>query len=169
MTQYDPDAIYFYAQTEAYAEFSNFAPYGVAIDDMWWRTVEHYFQAQKFDDPTYRERIRGCTQPKQAKALGMTRALPIRADWDDVRDEIMQRAVTTKFATHAALAEMLLATGNRQIVENAPMDYYWGCGADGTGQNRLGLILMAVRETLRHSAPIAAGHGGSKERDKGQK
>lgn len=169
MTPFAPDTIYFYAQTDPYAAFSNFAPYGVAMDDVWWRTVEHYFQAQKFEDAAYRERIRACAQPKQAKALGMTRALPIRSDWDAVRETIMQQAVAVKFVTHPALTEMLLATGDRQIVENAPMDYFWGCGADGSGQNRLGRILMDVRDTLRRSAPIATRHGGGKKRDRRQK
>mgnify|MGYP003606149007 CR=1 FL=1 len=62
------DTVYFYAQTDDYAEFSNFAPYGVAVDGLWWPTVEHCFQAQKFDDPAYRERIRVARRPKDAKA-----------------------------------------------------------------------------------------------------
>jgi N-glycosidase YbiA len=41
-----------------------------------------------------------------------------------------------------------LATGDEEIVENAPEDYYWGCGADGSGQNKLGQILMRVRREL---------------------
>jgi len=46
--------IYFYSQTEEYSEFSNFTPDGVELDDEWWPTVEHYFQAQKFLDEDYR-------------------------------------------------------------------------------------------------------------------
>ena len=54
-----------------------------------------------------------------------------------------------KFTTHQVLAEMLLSTDERKIVENAPMDAYWGCGPDGLGQNKLGNILVAVRQRLR--------------------
>ncbi|MEQ9606295.1 MAG: NADAR domain-containing protein [Kiloniellaceae bacterium] len=50
---------------------------------------------------------------------------------------------------HAALAELLLSTAEEPIVENAPGDYYWGCGKDGTGLNRLGEILMETRAILR--------------------
>lgn len=141
--------IYFYAQTDAYAEFSNFAKYGVAFDDLWWPTVEHYFQAMKFEDAAYREKIRRASKPKDAKALGMTRALPLRTDWEDVKDGIMAEAVELKFRTHATPRELLLGTGDQNIVENAPMDAYWGCGPDGQGLNKLGRILMAVRATLR--------------------
>lgn len=45
----------------------------------------------------------------------------------------------------------MLATGDEDIVENAPSDYYWGCGADGSGKNMLGKILMEVRNTLNES------------------
>jgi hypothetical protein len=58
------------------------------------------------------------------------------------------KAVLRKFETHADIREVLLSTGNELIVENAPGDYYWGCGADGSGKNRLGQILMEVREIL---------------------
>ena len=143
------DTVYFYAQTDDYAEFSNFAPYGVAVDGLWWPTVEHCFQAQKFDDPAYRERIRVARRPKDAKALGMTRQLPLRPDWETVKDGVMLDAVRIKFQTHAKLARLLVSTGERLIVENAPMDSYWGCGPDGSGLNKLGHILMKVREDLQ--------------------
>jgi predicted NAD-dependent protein-ADP-ribosyltransferase YbiA (DUF1768 family) len=34
-------------------------------------------------------------------------------------------------------------------VENAPGDYYWGIGKNGTGLNKLGKILVSVREQLK--------------------
>lgn len=145
------DPIYFYAQTDPFAEFSNFAPYGVEMDGLWWRTVEHYFQAMKFEDAPYRARIRRAHKPKDAKGLGMTRALPLRADWEEVKDGVMLDAVRVKFATHPVPRDLLLSTGDALIVENAPMDAYWGCGPDGQGLNRLGQILMRVRAELAPS------------------
>lgn len=141
--------IYFYGQTDLYAEFSNFAPYGIEMDGIWWRTVEHYFQAQKFIDNAYRVRISKTSTPKKAKALGRTRTLPIRDDWDSVRDEIMLVAVRKKFTTHPNLKALLLSTGVESLAEAAHGDYYWGIGADGTGQNKLGNILEQVRSELR--------------------
>ncbi|MGL4236894.1 NADAR family protein [Tabrizicola sp.] len=148
-SMFPEDAIYFYSQTEAFSEFSNFAPFGVELDGLWWPTVEHYFQAQKFEDAGYREQIRRARRPKDAKALGMTRSLALRSDWEEVKEGIMHRAVLTKFRTHPVLAQLLMSTGDRLLVENAPMDAYWGCGPDGSGQNKLGKILMAIRSELR--------------------
>ena len=141
--------IYFYAQTDEYSEFSNFAPFGVEMDDEWWRTVEHYFQAQKFLNPEYQSRIRKSSKPKDASAMGRTRDVPLRPDWETVKDQIMYDAVKKKFETHPEIRRLLLATGDQDIVENAPMDPYWGCGSDGTGLNKLGKILMRVREELQ--------------------
>jgi ribA/ribD-fused uncharacterized protein len=146
--------IYFYsAREEPYGCFSNFAPYGFLLDGKWWPTSEHYFQAQKFAGTPYEERIRKARSPKIAARMGRRRKHPLRADWERVKDEIMRRAVMRKFETHADIREILFSTGETPIVENAPKDYYWGCGADGTGENRLGAILMDVRDTLRENDP----------------
>ncbi len=81
--------------------------------------------------------------------MGRDRKHPLRRDWEQVKDEIMQQGVLRKFETHADIREILLATGDELIIENSPIDYYWGCGKDGSGKNRLGEILMTVREILR--------------------
>jgi hypothetical protein len=44
---------------------------------------------------------------------------------------------------------VLLGAGNARIVEHTEKDRYWGDGGDGSGRNRLGQILMQVREELR--------------------
>jgi N-glycosidase YbiA len=38
--------------------------------------------------------------------------------------------------------------GNEELIENTSTDY-WGCGTNKTGRNKLGQILMEVREELR--------------------
>jgi len=152
--------IYFYTPREQpYGCFSNFSRHGIAMDDVWWPTVEHYFQAQKFAgtantantaNADYVERIHRASTPKQAAQLGRSRSVPLRADWEQVKDDIMLAAVQRKFETHEAIRTILLAAGDEEIVENAPGDYYWGGGADGSGLNRLGTTLMEVRARLRH-------------------
>ncbi len=143
------EPIYFYTPDEAYGAFSNFSRHGVEMDGLWWPTVEHYFQAQKFDDATARERIRKVSTPKQAAALGRDRSMPLRADWEMVKVDIMAAAVLKKFTTHAEPRALLLSTNERSLVEAAPGDYFWGAGQDGTGENHLGRILMDVRRQMR--------------------
>lgn len=144
--------IYFYSRNDAYAWLSNFSAHGFELDGSYWPTVEHWFQAQKFPDTPMVEQIRRARDPKRAKSLGRSRATPLRRDWEEVKDEVMYRGVRRKFETHDDLRKMLLETGTEDLAENAPGDYYWGTGGDGSGQNRLGKILMRVREELRGAA-----------------
>ncbi|MEZ2225658.1 NADAR family protein [Microcoleus sp.] len=142
-------AIYFYSTRDEYGSFSNFSAHGFELDGEYWPTSEHYFQAQKFPGTHHSDRIRQLKTPKDAAKMGRDRTLPLRSDWEQVKDEIMKKAVLRKFETHGEIRKILLATGDEEIVENSPIDYYWGCGKDGSGKNMLGQILMAVREILR--------------------
>jgi N-glycosidase YbiA len=140
--------IRFFSRHDAYAELSNFAPFGFEEGGVRWSTVEHYFQAQKFADPAHRERIARAHRPQQAKTLGQSRSVSIRQDWDSVRDEVMLDALRLKFAD-PALRRLLLDTKSRPLIEDSPYDRYWGVGRDGKGCNRLGQLLMELREELR--------------------
>lgn len=143
-------AIYFYSSREKpYGCFSNFSAHGLTLDGVWWPTSEHYFQAQKFVGTPHADQIRQVKLPKDAARLGRQRTRPLRPDWEAVKDDVMRQAVLCKFETHADIRDILLSTGNQDLVENAPGDYYWGCGQNGTGKNMLGKILMEVRERLR--------------------
>ncbi len=141
--------IYFYTPHDAYGCFSNFSAHGVKLKELWWPTAEHYFQAQKFAGTPHEALIRLAKTPKQAAAMGRDRSRPLRSDWQDVKDDVMREVVRQKFRTHTAIRQVLLDTGSEELVEHAPGDYYWGCGADGSGKNMLGKILMEVREELR--------------------
>ncbi|OUL34152.1 Swarming motility protein ybiA [Nostoc sp. T09] len=141
--------IYFYTVREQYGCFSNFSPHGFELDELYWPTSEHYFQAQKFVGTLHVEQIRLVKNPKEAARMGRERSRPLRQDWEQVKDDIMRKAVLRKFETHADIKEILFSTGNEEIIENSPIDFYWGCGSDGSGKNMLGIILMEVREILR--------------------
>lgn len=141
-------AIYFYKINDEYGCFSNFAHYGFELDGKWWMTSEHYFQAQKFCGTEYEETIRLLDNPMKAAEMGRNRELPLRADWEQVKDDIMRKAVLAKFTQNKDIKNVLLSTGKETIVENTSNDYYWGCGKDGSGKNMLGIILMELREKL---------------------
>jgi ribA/ribD-fused uncharacterized protein len=143
--------IYFYLPRDPYGWLSNFSPHGVALDGAFWPTVEHYFQAAKFvtTDPGHAAAIRRVARPRDAAAMGRDRRRPLRADWESVKDDIMRRAVRCKFESHSEIRALLLGTGDEELVEASPVDFYWGAGQDGSGLNRLGRILMDERAVLR--------------------
>ncbi len=142
-----PETLYFYTKTMPFWGLSNFAPPGIEAQGVYWHTVEHYFQAQKFAEPTARERIRRAATPKEARALGQSREYQLRKDWDDVREHVMLDALRLKFRNPEAKA-LLLSTNDRPLVEASPFDYIWAAGQDGSGLNRLGQLLVQVRSEL---------------------
>ncbi|EAZ94177.1 NADAR family protein [Crocosphaera chwakensis] len=144
-------SIYFFSKTNDWYELSNFYTFGFVDDDnLYWPTVEHYFQAMKFSEQKYqkyRENIRLAETPGKAKKLGQTREIPLRKDWETVKEEVMLYALRKKFS-HPKMKTILLKTETRHLYENSPYDYYWGIGKQHTGKNRLGELLMKVREEL---------------------
>lgn len=143
------DVVNFYSVSDEFGQFSNFAPFPINLDGERWPTSEHYFQAQKFDDDAYRQKIRKDNSPAQAARLGQDRKQKLRLDWENVKVGIMREAVLAKFTQHEELRTLLLSTGDAKIVEHTDNDDYWGDGGDGSGRNMLGRILMEVRERLR--------------------
>ena len=156
------EPLYFYTSQGPSGYLSNFSPHGIVLDELYWPTVEHYYQAQKYAGTAHAEDVRQAQGPGHAKRLGRRQDWPLRPDWEEVKVDVMRRAVLRKFWTHPGIRAALLATGDRPLVENAPTDTFWGCGADGSGRNMLGIILMDVRAALRAQAgagiKIVGGH-----------
>jgi ribA/ribD-fused uncharacterized protein len=145
--------IHFYSTTGEYGCFSNFSRHAVYLRGKRWPTSEHFFQAQKFRGTDHEEAVRRCKTPREAARLGRSRKLPLRRDWEAVKDDVMLEAVRAKFTQHEELTAILLGTGDALLVEHTANDAYWGDGGDGSGCNRLGQILMAVRAELRREEP----------------
>lgn len=137
-----------------YAFLSNFYPSPITDGNLIFPTVEHMFQAAKTISIEEYEEIAAADTPGQAKRLG--RKITLRDDWEKVKDEIMYNALYLKFSI-PELCEKLLATGNEELVEgNIWHDNTWGnCTCDRCkdieGKNKLGKLLMQVREEIRSS------------------
>ena len=149
LTEHVPAEFLFYALGDEYGCFSNFSPHPFKLRGKRWPTSEHYFQAHKFAGTQYEEAIRKAKSPMIAARMGRSRKRPLRRDWESIKVRVMREAVLAKFQAHDDIREILLATGSEKIVEDTTRDYYWGCGAKGNGKNKLGLVLMEVRDQLR--------------------
>jgi ribA/ribD-fused uncharacterized protein len=145
----------------AYRFLSNFYPSQIVdAAGTEWPTVEHYFQAMKCVDPGNVSAIRLAARPGVAKQIG--RSIQLRPDWEEVKDSVMYAGLRAKFAPGTELANMLLWTNDAILVEgNVWHDQYWGdcrcneqlanprSGCLTPGENKLGLLLMVVRDELR--------------------
>lgn len=110
-------------------------------------SVEHAYQAAKAKRKEDYLAIMSCESPGIAKRMG--RRIAIRDDWERIKDEVMLYFVRQKFYDNRNLGRLLLATGDAELIEgNHWNDQYWGV-CNGKGQNKLGKILMQVREELK--------------------
>jgi len=146
------EVIRFFSTKGQYGCFSNFSRHPVELDGKVWKTSEHYYQAQKFDDPILQEKIRNTKTPKVAAAIGRDKSLPIKQNWDAIKENVMCRVLRAKFDQNLTARDTLLTTGDATLIEDSPWDWYWGCGKDDTGKNRLGVLLMELRKELCDNA-----------------
>jgi N-glycosidase YbiA len=144
--------IRFYKTNDEYGGFSNFYNSPIKLKGKIWTTVEHYFQAQKFPNTEYEEKIRLTVSPVTAAKMGRDRQLPLRFDWENVKKSIMLEAITAKFTQNPDLKKLLLSTKNLPIIEHTKNDSYWGDGGNGLGKNMLGRLLVEVRNGLVQSS-----------------
>jgi N-glycosidase YbiA len=157
--------ILFFARDRAAFHFmSHFHPAPIALDGLVWPTVEHYYQAHKSEDPTYRRAVHAAKSASHAKRLAASPTAPRRVsfqswfrlhdavprpDWDVVKVDVMRAADWAKYSQHADLGRLLLATGDAELVEDARRDPFWGTGPDDAGLNMAGRVLMEVRQRLK--------------------
>ena len=132
-----------------YRFLSNFYPAAVYLDGVQYPTVEHAFQAAKSTRRQYREKILMTESPGKAKREG--RSLPVSdmiPQWERIRLEVMADLLMQKFF-HPDLRAQLLATGEEELIEgNTWGDTFWGV-CRGEGLNKLGQLLMVVRQMYR--------------------
>ena len=132
---------------DEYFFLSNFYPVEIKLDGIVYPNAEAAFQAQKTLDVEERRKFSMLKNPVQAKRLG--RKVKLRDDWEEVKLDIMTEVVAQKFLQHPHLIEMLLQTGDEELIEgNKWGDRFWGV-CKGKGENHLGKILMKIRDAYK--------------------
>jgi ribA/ribD-fused uncharacterized protein len=147
------DAIRFYRSNEKpYGPFSNLYRRPVEFEGITYPTSEHAYQAGKALRPAVREWIQAAPTPAlAAMAAHGLYTWDVVPNWADIKFDRMRRVLRAKFAQHADLAELLISTGSKRLVEagtmNNAVNRLWGEVA-GLGQNMLGVMLMEIRAEL---------------------
>lgn len=113
-------------------------------------TVEHYYQAMKFyvQDPRFRI-ILNQDDPDAARLLTKEPEYRDgrRKNFDQRKYIIMECGLRAKFAQNPDAAEMLKNTGDAILIKSCPVCYKCGFG-EGSGENRIGKVLMRIRAEL---------------------
>ena len=149
---------------ESFGGLSNMASgFPLRINGVRVPTSEALYQACRFPHlPDVQREIIGQHSPMTAKMKSKTHRKDSREDWDQVRTKIMRWCLRVKLAqNYDEFARLLLATKDRQIVEQSRKDDYWGAKvADTTdetliGRNILGRLLMELREEIKNDSAEA--------------
>ncbi|MBN2737036.1 MAG: NADAR family protein [Spirochaetales bacterium] len=129
---------------------------------------EQWMMAEKarlFNDDKTRRKIYELNDPELIKRAGREICNFNQKIWDLNKYQIVLYGNYLKFSQNEDLAEYLLATNEKVIVEANPYDRIWGIGLtcnqknienpkNWIGQNLLGFILMEIRDILRSNEEL---------------
>ena len=135
---------------------SNFYTVPISFEGIMFPSVEHAYQAAKSLDEEVRLRIMRIGSAGQAKRAG--KKVILRPNWESLKLDIMLELLRRKFY-FKDMQQMLLDTGEDEIVEeNYWKDTFWGT-CNGVGENHLGKLLMKIRQELRNGQQLHAPYG----------
>lgn len=154
MTEYHgldtPEQVFFYEQD--FYVLSNFSAFNLRWKGLLYPTAEAAYQATKFYGTTYQpvaDVIRQAPSAHEAFKIAEKNRSKARWDWPEVRVDVMREILRAKAGQHEYVRRKLLATGDRELVENSWRDAFWGWGPNHDGLNMLGKLWMEVRSELR--------------------
>ena len=154
-----PERVCFYEQD--FYVLSNFSSFSLHWKFQRFATSEAAYHYEKFSStaPSIAKAIRLAISAHEAFKIAEAHKERRRPDWDDVKLDVMRDILRAKADQHEYVRRKLLATGDRELVENSWRDDFWGWGPNKDGQNWLGRLWMEVRQELRTAA---LGGGGER-------
>lgn len=137
--------------TREFHPLSNFAAFRIEWRGRTWPTAEHAYQAAKFLEinPEIADQIQEAKSPYKAKEIAHEHEDKVADRFYESNVKLMKEICRAKLDQHQKVREKLTQTGDRRIVEDSPNDKFWGTGADGSGENKLGKIWMQLRDELQ--------------------
>lgn len=150
-----PERVCFYEHD--FYPLSNFSSFQVEWSGFTFATSEHLYHWLKFStgepaDLSIARAIANAPSAHEAFKIAEANKASRRADWDEVKVPFMRRIIRAKVDQHEYVRRKLLATGDRELVENSWRDDFWGWGPNRDGQNMLGRLWMELRAELRTGA-----------------
>ena len=142
--------IEFYKEFGEYGYLANYSNHGFYVNDVFYKTVEHYYQSEKYSDNEIKQKIINAPTPKEASTIGRDRKNIRKKDFKLIKNDVMYKGIYEKFIQNKSIMYKLIETRNKTIVEKTVDEYYWGIGKDESGDNNIGKILMKVRTDIKN-------------------
>lgn len=115
----------------------------MTIGGVTYPTLEHAYQASKFNDKALKFLISKTDDVSEARRIGKSNK--IRSDFD--RLSVMNSLLHKKFFDNANFGKELANLSGPIVMEGH--DDFWGTGNDGFGDNEMGQLLESIRDELR--------------------
>lgn len=126
---------------------SNMRQYPIFAFNRMFRASENLYQFSKLPHNLREEYIDRFAKMHPFKAKKMTRKLPVREDWDEIKLKVMFDVLKLKFSQHPYLLKKLLQIEGPLAEFNTWRDTYWGYDLNlRRGENHLGKLLMLLRD-----------------------
>lgn len=160
-----PEFIGFWHEYDEYGCLSNWYKAGFEYAGKHFASVEQFMMYHKlmsFRQYDLADQVMRTDDPAEAKKIGRTHFDNFDDKlWTRISSTIVKRGVRAKFVQNPDLMRELLATGNAVLAECSPYDKVWGIGLapddervydtrKWDGKNKLGRILMTLREEFRN-------------------
>ncbi len=127
---------------------SPFSAHEVGLNGVIYKTAEHAYQALRMKEPA-QTNIASASSPLEAwRRAQIAKEEGILDESIDKR-ALMEEIFRAKLAQHIDVRDILLETGDAELLKVYDTDYYWGTGADGTGENQMGKLWMKLRAELK--------------------
>jgi ribA/ribD-fused uncharacterized protein len=140
--------IFFYEQD--YYIFSNFSAFALIWKGIRFDTSEAAYHWEKFSyHPFIQDAIRTAISAHEAFKIAEKNKSVRLPNWDSVKVDIMRKILWAKVRQHEYVRRKLIATGDRELIENSWRDNFWGWGPNHDGKNQLGKLWMEIRSELR--------------------
>ena len=140
-------SIDFYKEFGPLGYLANYSNHSFFDNGIFYKTVEHYYQAHKFADKKLFNRVLEAETPKEASNIGRDRNNIRREDFDKLK--VMYQGLYLKFSQNKDIRAKLIETRNEPIREMTVKESYWGIGPNLDGENHIGILLMQVRENIK--------------------
>ena len=160
----DTDKQVFFYEQDFYV-LSNFSAFALMWKGQRFDTSEAAYHWEKFPNkPSVRYEIFNAMSAHEAFKVAERNKAVRRPDWDNIKVKVMRDILRAKAEQHEYVRRKLLATGDRELVEDSWRDDVWGWGPNRDGQNLLGKLWMEIRTELR-GLPSNAKVGGAPPTD----
>lgn len=140
------ESVYFF--TPAFDALNNFSAHTVELWNKRFPTAKHAYQWKKMSElqPEVAQKILEAGSPEAAQQIAHKNKKLMPQEWHDKKVAVMEEILRAKLAQHEDVQDVLERSGKRWIVENSPIDNFWGYGPKGDGKNMMGMLWMKIRD-----------------------